>query len=373
MIRVGIECESVEDDSWGVARLVRNLLEELSRRPELAAEFKFVLYFKSHVPDWSFLAGPLFEKRLMRLPLFRPSFSLYYYILLPLISWLRPVDIMFFPNYMLPIGFHGKTLVMLTDDVYTEARNPKLPLRYRLAYRIFCGWAARHANKIMTISQTSRDEVARLYKIAPYRVLVNYLGIDVPNQQTTNHKQTKRNYILYVGQAFPRRHLKECLEAFEKLASDNPELMFIAIGPDKYQPPVIRQLAHDINHRLGKKRVYYRERVEQSELAELYASAKAVLYVSDREAFGLPPLEALAYNTVPIVADTPVSHELFGDAAHYTPLPISAGSIAQTVTQAMKDEQKNNAVIGAAPGVVSRFTWKAHADRFVEIVKNIGQ
>ena len=58
MYKIGIECESIEDQSWGVGRIVKKLLEEISKRPELQKEFKFFLYFKSKIPDLPYLDNP---------------------------------------------------------------------------------------------------------------------------------------------------------------------------------------------------------------------------------------------------------------------------------------------------------------------------
>ncbi|MDO8658505.1 MAG: glycosyltransferase, partial [Candidatus Levybacteria bacterium] len=251
-IKIGIECESIENDTWGVARMTNKLLEEIAKRPELKNEFEFCLYFKSKIPDYPYLENPIFNKKIIKLPVIPSSFSLYYYIYLPIYLWFKRVDVIFFPNYMLPLIFSGKSVVMLTDDIYYESRNPKLPFRYRLAYRIFAGWAARHASRIMAISGTSKKELVRLFKIKPERIAVNYLGVDTSNTQTVNNGSP---YILYVGQAFPRRHLKETILAFEKITTDFPELKLIAIGPDKYEKPTIGSLVSQVNARLHREAV----------------------------------------------------------------------------------------------------------------------
>src|SRR3990167_5821310 len=185
--KIGIECESIENDTWGVARMTSKLLEEISKRPELEKEFGFYLYFKSKIPDYPFLQNPIFEKKIVKPPFIRPSFSLYYYLYLPVYLWFKQVDVMFFPNYMLPLIFSGKSVVMLTDDIYYESRNSKLPFRYRLAYRVFAGWAAGHASQIMAISETSKKELVKLFKIKPERIVVNHLGADVPATQKTDN------------------------------------------------------------------------------------------------------------------------------------------------------------------------------------------
>ena len=70
--------------------------------------------------------------------------------------------------------------------------------------------------------------------------------------------------------------------AFEKIAPAFPELKLIAVGPDKYESPVIKSLVTQVNDRLNREAVVHKDYVEDGELVELYAGAKALIYVSDR-------------------------------------------------------------------------------------------
>ena len=155
MITIGLECESSEGDSWGIGRTVAELRKALEKRPELKNEFKFIYYYKKNIP----------------------SFSLYYYIILPIRIFFDRPDIVYFPNYMLPYGIFCKTIVTLTEDLYHEMHGPTHPWRYNLAYRIFGTHAARKATMINVYSQTSGKEVSRLFGIDPKRIFVNYLGV----------------------------------------------------------------------------------------------------------------------------------------------------------------------------------------------------
>ena len=155
MITIGLECESSEGDSWGIGRTVKELLVEIQKRPELGREFKFIYYYKKNIP----------------------SFSLYYYMYLPIKIFFDKPDIVFFPNYMLPFGIFCKTIVTLTEDLHREMNGKDLPWRYRLAYKIFSTHAARKATKINVYSKTSGREVAKLFKINKERIFVNYLGV----------------------------------------------------------------------------------------------------------------------------------------------------------------------------------------------------
>lgn len=380
MIKIGIECESIEGKNpvWGVGRMIIKLLEEISRRLELEKDFRFVLYFKDSIPDFPFLNAPIFEKKMVPVPFFKNRlFPIYYFALLPIRLWFEGLDVMFWPNYMLPIIAFDKSIVMLTEDAYYETYKGKLPFRYRLAYWVFTNWTAKFATKIMAISETSKKNVAKLYNIIPNRVVVNHLGINFDKIENFKLKIENYPYILYVGQAFPRRHLKETILAFEKIVPDFPDLKLIAIGPDKYPPagrvgetPTIKSLVSQVNNKFHREAVIHKDYIKDDELAELYAGAKALVYVSDREAFGLPPMEALSFGVPPIIADNELGHELFGDYAFYVSNPSPDG-IAEGIRQALTQTEKIAKIKTNGPEFIKKYNWKSFTDRFLETLNLI--
>ncbi|MEK7645601.1 MAG: glycosyltransferase [Patescibacteria group bacterium] len=384
-IKVGIECEQIEGEIWGVGKIITKLLENIASRPELEKDFEFHLYFKSKIPKLLFLDNSIFHKKVIEQPFRHKSFVFYYYVLLPIQLWFERLDVMFFPNYMLPIIFFGNSVVMLTEDIYYEMRSKQQRFHHRLAYRVFATWATWRANKIMAISQTSKKELVRLFNIEPARIVVNLLAVDSAKIDSFSNigncppaealakegKLKNENYLLFVGQSFPRRHLAESLLAFEKIASEFQDLKFIIVGPDKYNPPRIRQLQQDINSRLGGERIIWHERVSQEELSQLYAHTLATIYISSREAFGLPPLEGLAQGSVPIIAENALGHELFEECAVFIANPDSVDDIASALREAMTNSTLREKIKAHAPEIVDRYTWRAHTDRFLEIIKSM--
>ncbi len=197
MIKLGIECENLEDPKsrWGVGQITLNLLKEYTENPELQKKFKLYLYFKKEIPD-----DELFKihnsKFIIRI-LGVPSFNIFYHIAMPIRAMMDRLDWMFFPPYMLPPLYLGKSVVMLTDDVYYEYKSGSLPFKYRLAYRIFTNWAAKFATKILAISETSKKQVAKLYGIKPEKIFVSYPGVNL--SKVTGYEPPFVSYILYVG------------------------------------------------------------------------------------------------------------------------------------------------------------------------------
>lgn len=385
MLKIGIECESIEGKNpiFGVGRIIMKLLEEISRRPELKGNYKFILYFKDKVPDFDFLQNSIFEIKLTPVPFFKNRlFPIYYFLLLPIRLWFDRPNIMFWPNYMLPIIAFGKSLVLLTEDVYYETYTGKLPFQYRLAYGIFAWWAAKFADKIIAISKTSKDNLVKLYKINPNKISVNYLGVDFIKYQGQNLKK-QNPYLLFVGQMFPRRHVKEVILAFKKLLTEHENeltnlkmnnLNLILVGPDKYEIPTINPLISEINKQLKRVAIIHKDYVSNEKLAQLYTKAKALIYVSDKEAFGLPPMEALSFGIPPIVMDNNLGHELFDKYAFFV-----NGSNEEEITNNISNifyyiiccknptiTEKIEKIRKFGPEFVKKYNWKNFTDRFIE-------
>lgn len=380
MLKIAIDCYKLEDatgaERAGIGRHLYKLLEEIANRPELADKFKFYLYFKGHIPDdIEFLDNPIFVKKVAKLPFFfpffRPSYSVYFHIALPFFVLKDRIDATFFASFMLPAFFMTKSVVVLTNDIYWEYKYGTLPLKYKIAYRLFSNWAAKRATKIITQTHASKDEISSWFKIPHDEISVVPLGADAEDY-APKEKVKKENYILYVGQAFPRRHLRETLLAFEKIAPEFPNLKFIAVGSDKYNPPIINKLIDDINKKIGG-RVVRKQSVEDEELKNLYQKARLFAYISNSEAMGLPPLEALASGTVPVVADTPTTREIFGAHAFFIKDPDNPKNIAKILREALQNEHARNEILQGREEVLNKYTWKRHADLLLKIFKNVGK
>lgn len=372
MLKIGIECENIEDlkSRWGVGHLVLNLIREYTRSPELQQRFQLYLYFKNSIPNDDFLNHPSLIKQIVN-PSWLRSFTAFYQILLPIKAMADRLNVMFFPAYMLPPLYLGRTIVMLTNDVYYEYTEGQSPFRYKLAYRLFANWAAIRSNKVLAISETSKHQVANLFKINPNRIFVSHLGIDDKAGSWEMKMDYNFSYMLYVGQMLPRRRAKESILAFEKIAPQFPDLKFVLVGKDKYNPPIIGDIVREVNERLGSERVIYYDYIDSDQdLRGLYSHAKLFIYISSSEAFGLPPIEAATSGVPIIVKDDELNHELFGDAAFFIRDENNIDHIAETMTQGLTDENKRNYCITKYQELPAKFNWSNFANRFFDIVSS---
>ena len=103
-------------------------------------------------------------------------------------------------------------------------------------------------------------------------------------------------------------------------------------------------------------RILITDWIPDRELATYYARARAFVFLSEYEGFGLPPLEALAGGVPSVVLDTPVSREIYGDAALFVALN-DPRRIADAIVAMLRDGPARARVLAAAPTVLTRYSW----------------
>lgn len=374
MYHIGIECHNLENRRWGIGRHLSKILETIAKQSELTKEFRFYLYFKSVIPDDPCLNHPIFVKRILKLPWpKRPSFNIFFHLLLPWVYRHDCLDAMFFASFMLPAFFSGQSMVVLTNDIYYEYTEGSLPWRYKLGYRLFSNWAAKRATLLTTYTHAAKQELVRLFKIKPEKIVVNYLGIDRQQLRPASHV-SKKSYLLYVGQCFPRRRAKETIEAFAMMAPQFPDLKLILVGQDKYRPPLLDALIKKTNAQLGQERIIHYAYVESdTDLLRLYQEAQLLIYLSSSEAMGLPPLEALAAGTPALVKDNPLNREIYEGFAFYSPSETDPQIIAETIAKALHDQSRQQAILNHAHQITSKFDWNKHVQNLLNQLKSIAR
>ncbi len=362
MIKIGIDCENLEDSKsrWGIGHLVLSLLKEYAQNSEWKNKYKLYLYFKRGIPKDDIFNDPIFEKKVIARSL--PSFNIYYHLFLPLAAYRDHINIMFFPAYMLPPLYIKRSIVTLTEDLFYEIKKGSLPFRYKLAYSLFSNWAATAAWKILAFSESSKQEVAKLFKVNPDRVIAAHLGVEKKNISTENKYG---DYILYVGQMFPRRSAKELIKGFGLIADKYPDLKLILVGKDKYPKETIKPLVEKINSDLGSERIIHHEYiVSDTEVHTLMAHAKALAYISSHEAFGLPPVEAALYGTPVIVKNSLLNHEIFGDNALFIDDESNLMEIGSAIEKVVDDQELVTKFKTGYVKIGERFSWKKFAEKF---------
>jgi len=383
--KIGIECENLEGERFGVGHTMAQLLEALTEMPGIQKKYKFILYFKNEIPKDNFLKHHIFKKKIIKIPGIPPSFNIFYHILLPFYFLKDKLDFFFFPSYMLPAFFPSKkAMVVLTNDVWWEAHYGSLPFRYKLSYRLFCKWATMRAEKIMTISKFSKKELMKFYNLPEEKIFVNYWGLSdqfIPIEKNTenlkrlesikHNLKIKKDFIISVGQAFERRRVKEAIKAFSKIAEKFPDIQYLVPCSDKNNPPVLDNLAKKINEKLGREAVIRTKYLDREDLIYLFNFAKLLIYVSEKEALGLPPAEALKCGVPSIVKDNELTHEILKDNAFFVKDAENIDDFSKVIENALINTKKREKIIKTREEALTKLDWKKHTEKLIGLLDEL--
>ncbi len=334
-MRIGIDARLGFGDSTGLGIYTRRVIEALTRHD---AGNEYVLYTDREVevpelPENFRVRVVAGESRIvwtnLRLPgvLRRDRIDLYHGL----------------ANFELPLGFRGLRVVTVHDLV--PLRIPgAVPWKHSAFFRLFTGPALRAADRIVAPSEHTRRDVLERFRISPddIEVFPNWVTADFRPRDGT-HRASQRaaarygiheRFFVFVGVREPKKNLDRLLDAFGRLAprSEGPVDLAV-VGPHGWSTEGLESHARALG--LGD-RVRFTGRVPQSDLVELLQDARALVFPSITEGFGLPVLEAMACGTAVIASRAGALPEVAGDAALYVD-PLDVDVIAQAMTRLLDD------------------------------------
>src|SRR4051794_16343850 len=233
-------------------------------------------------------------------------------------AWIRMhrPDVLWVPGTVAPRR-PGVPTVITVHDVAPLLFPGSKPPSSEEAFRTSIPRAVRAAARVICVSQTTADDVARLWGVAPERIRVIPCGVDerfAPGDPDAARAEVRRHfgldgpYVLHVGSLEPRKGLDVLIAA----AAGAPWRLVLAGG-----------MGHDgrrIRGAAERAGALLLEGVEDPELLSLYRAADAVAAPAIYEGFGIVPLEAMACGTPALIAvDAGALEEVSGPAAIRVP------------------------------------------------------
>lgn len=293
------------------------------------------------------------------------------------------LDLMYFPATYTFFPIWGVPRLVVTMHDTLALAHPELvfPTRQgRLAWLLKEHAAARWADRIVTVSETSRRELRDWFGLDDDRLRVVSEAPDPvfrfvesnPESDGVLHKHGIRpgdRYLLYVGGLSPHKNLPRLIEAFARV--DAPDASLVLVGDMKdvfhtHVPVLLEAIA-----RGGLEgRVRLPGYVPDEELVHLYNRAYALVQPSLMEGFGLPAVEAMACG-IPVVSSRAGSlPEVVGEAGLYFN-PTEVASIASALAAILSDRPRRDCLARAALDRSSRFSWDRAARDLVDCFEEL--
>jgi len=359
-MRIVLDARKLHD--FGIGTYIRNLVNELGR---LDHEDEYVLLTKPEDAAAAAAAGPNFRAVVETS---RP-YSMAEQWRVPMAAARARADLLHEPHYVLPPLTRCRTVVTIHDCIHL--RFPEyLPSRAAFAYaHAMIRLAARKADRVLTVSDASKRDILHYTGVAPEKVVVVHNGLDTrfaaaPDADAIDRVrqrfQLDHPFVLYVGNIKPHKNLERLIAAFASMRADGPDgLKLVVIGDETSKHPGLRQAVH--RHRLDK-HVRFFGFQPAATLVTFYRLARAFVFPSLYEGFGLPPLEAMANETPVVTSNLSSLPEVAGDAAVLVD-PYDVASIADGIRRAVTDEPLRQELIARGRARAREFSWaRAAAD-----------
>lgn len=351
---VMLDLRMVTGPLHGIARYA---LELAARLPRLAPDWRFTgLTGPDGLPAG---LGPLHP----RLPLFASRAGFLSPLEQPALaeSLLRQRPSLFHAtSFSLPLLWPGRLVATLHD-----ANHLALPELYgraqRLYYRAVVRPRARLATALITVSDFSREELARHLELSPYRLQVIPQGVDAryaPQSASEIARQRTRlglpqGYLLSVGNAKAFKNLALLGRIAERL----PLPLVVLAGGETVParlglPPSVRCLPAQ----------------DEDALPGLFAGASALLFPSRYEGFGLPALEAMA-SGVPVIASDGSSLRELVDGAGILLSPDDADGWVSAVLRLQRDAHFTRGLVEHGLARAARLSWDVCTQRTLGVYR----
>jgi glycosyltransferase involved in cell wall biosynthesis len=271
------------------------------------------------------------------------------------------VSIFHSPDFITTRG-RFKKVITIHDLHFME--HPEVMSADAARYYNRIGWSAQQADRIIAVSNFTRDDIARLLPNVAHKVSVVHEAAEELRLENAELRKPDANtslllsqfsilnsqFLLFVGTLEPRKNLATLLRALGRLPG---EVRLVIAGADGWGETDVGALANELNLR---ERVTLLGRVTDAELATLYRSARAVVMPSMSEGFGLPVLEAMARGTPVICSQSGALPEIAGPAA-LMQSPLDDEQLARNILAIWNDDGLHAELSRQGYAHAQMFSW----------------
>lgn len=221
-----------------------------------------------------------------------------------------------------------------------------------------------NANRIIAISQKTKEDIIDIYGLSDERIDVVHLGHSIDNSNVTVVDNIPKDYILFVGQRGGYKNFDNFLKAYALLNRQFQDIKLVCTGRpfNKEENELLNSLG--IKHNVSN---YF---VTDSQLTYLYKNAICFVYPSLYEGFGIPILEAFAAECPLALSKTSCFPEIARDGGEYFD-PYEVGSIADSLIRIVSDSELRKDMISRGKKVLEFYSWDKMAFETYEIYKKI--
>ena len=280
-------------------------------------------------------------------------------------------------QYTAPLACPVPVVVSIHDvsflekpEFFTHAR--RLQLQHTVRRTV------QSAARVLTLSEFSRQGIARAYKMDPARIAVVPAAVSnafcpIPRQSARAFVEGRFKvpgpFILTVGDLQPRKNQIGLIEAFEELICAHPDLPhhLMLVGKETWFAPQVHQAARKS---LLRDRIHFTDYVNEKELLQLYNACDIFVFPSFYEGFGLPILEAMACGRAVACSSSSAMPEV-ADSAGLLFDPSNTGEIVRAMKDLLLNSELRLRMERLGLQNASHFSWQRTAQMTLEVYHEV--
>jgi glycosyltransferase involved in cell wall biosynthesis len=286
------------------------------------------------------------------------------------LQWRHKLDLLHV-QYRIPFLPLGPCMCTVHDVLFETHPEYFSPAFVRLAR-----WSARHAVRrsiiTLTVSEYSRQQIAKLYQIDAKRVILTPNAVDQQRfhpgrggeEVLSRWNLVSGEYICTLGRLEPRKNHLNLVKAYARLDAKTPPL--IIVGQRDFAYAQVYELIRHLNLN---QRIRILDDVDDDALPALLRHAKLMVYPSHAEGFGMPMLEALASGIPVITSNTTSLPEVAGLAARLVS-PTNIDELTDALRELLVESPElRQARIDAGLRQAAQFRWHDAAAALLDAVR----
>lgn len=269
----------------------------------------------------------------------------------------------------------GKIIVTIHDLIYKTYPQSHTPQTIALSDH-YIRQAVKRANKVICVSQNTREDLHRFFDLPKEKTCVVYHGVDhklfyVSKQKVNpwmNEVGIHKPFILFVGTVEPRKNLLGVLKSLVLLKSTKKfDGQLVVAGMkgwlDSEITPSIKEwgLTQD---------VVFTNFISDEQLRQLYNLTQAFIFPSFYEGFGFPILEAFSCGAPVVTSNTTSCQEIAGNAALLVD-PNSPQAIAEALGQILDDHSLKNSLMEKGLQRAKEFSFLKTAQQTLAVYQEV--